>query len=159
MSRIIMCAAVGALFIGSVARADETLKWRHVQHSTSNQTQQVGDGHAISLFRIIGLAFFPDGSTGTTLAVGTNDVTNGVGGISNGYFTLTFADGSELSFKYTGTSKLGGPKIALKGTDIVIGGKGRYAGAKGDGTWEGEATAYPGGEGISYIDNVVNIKK
>jgi hypothetical protein len=45
-----------------------------------------------------------------------------------------------------------------KGTAIVIGGKGRYAGAKGEGTFEGEMVN-PGPEGIQYIDNVTNIKK
>ena len=31
-------------------------------------------------------------------------------------------------------------KVMHKGTYVVVGGKGRYAGAKGDGTYEGEAT-------------------
>jgi hypothetical protein len=46
----------------------------------------------------------------------------------------------------------------LKGTAIVIDSKGRYAGAKGDGTFEGR-TIQSSGEGIAYIDNVINIKK
>jgi hypothetical protein len=125
--------------VSTCALADETLKWRHVQHPTSNQTQQVNDvnGHSINLYRIIGLAFFPDGSTGTTLSVGTNDIVNGVGGTTHGYFTLNFADGSELWAKFTGTIKSGNPKNAEKGTAIVIGGKGRYAGAQGQGLGRG----------------------
>jgi hypothetical protein len=39
----------------------------------------------------------------------------------------------------------------------VIGGKGRYAGAKADGIWEAVVTRGPGS--IQVIDNVVNIKK
>jgi hypothetical protein len=51
MRRIIFaCALAGVLSVP--AKADETLKWRHVHHATSFQTQQVGDvdGHTLSLF-------------------------------------------------------------------------------------------------------------
>jgi hypothetical protein len=130
------------------------LKWRHVHHATSFQTQQVGDvdGHTLNLFRLPGIAFFSDGGTGTSLVVGTSDVTSGVGATINGYYTVNFADGSAVWLKYTGTGKF----PTIKGTAIVIGGKGRFAGAKGEGTFEGETV---GPEGIQYVDNVVNIKK
>jgi hypothetical protein len=131
-----------------------------VQHATSFQTQQVGgvDGHTLILFRWSGIAFFPDGSTGTSLVVGASDAVVGVGGTTNGYYTVNSADGSELWLKYTGTFKPStAGKLALKGTATVIGGKGRYAGAKGDGTWEGEETR--GADVMEYIDNVINIKK
>jgi hypothetical protein len=103
------------------------------------------------------IAFFPDGSIGTSLVSGTNDAVSGVGQTVNGYYTVNFVDGSALRFKYTGTGKFGNPGT-LKGTAIVIGGKGRYAGVKGDGTFEAE-TIQSSGEGIAYIDNVINIKK
>jgi hypothetical protein len=137
------------------AKADETLKWRIVQHSTSNQTQQVDEGHFLGLFRSPGIAFFPDGSTGTSLVIGTPDFVSGVGGTTNGYYNVKFADGSELWLKYTGTFELGA-KEKLRGTATVISGKGRYADAKGGGTWEGEGTS--GADPIQYIDNVINIK-
>jgi hypothetical protein len=143
----------------NVARADETLKWRHVQHNTSFQSQDVGDvkGHSLSVYQLPGIAFFPDGSTGSTLVVGTSDVTNGSGTL-NGYSTLNFTDGSAIFMKYTGTIKVDGTKVPRRGTFTVIGGKGRYEGAKGDGTWEGDGTQV-GPATISYIDNVINIKK
>ena len=77
------------------AAAVETLKWRHVQHAASIQTRQVGDvdGHTLSLYRLPGLASFADGSTGTTMVIGTNDSVNGSGPAS-GYLILTFNDGS-----------------------------------------------------------------
>jgi hypothetical protein len=65
MRRIILaCALAGVLSVP--AKADETLKFRHVQHVASAQTQQVGDvnGHLLGLFRFPGMALFPDGSTG-----------------------------------------------------------------------------------------------
>ena len=42
------------------AFADETLKWRHVQHAASVQSLQVGDDnrHTVSLYRLTGMALF-----------------------------------------------------------------------------------------------------
>ena len=117
MSRIIIiCALAGIL---GPAKADETLKWRHVQHYASNQSQQVGDvaGHVLGVVRMPGIAFFPDGSTGTSLVIGTYDAVIGVGGPGSGYYSITFADGSELWLKYSGASKLlGTGKVSQKGT-------------------------------------------
>jgi hypothetical protein len=160
MRRIILaCTIAGVLAVP--AKADEVVKWRHVHHYASNQSQQVGDGHFVGVVRLPGIAFFPDGSIGTSLVIGAYDAVVGIGGTGGGYYTITFADGSELWLTYTGENKNiapGKPATKAKGTATVIGGKGRYAGAKGDGTYEGEAT---GGapDGIGYIDNVINIKK
>jgi hypothetical protein len=152
---LVLLAAIFAM----PAKADETLKWRHVQHLVSSQVQEIGDvnSHTLNIYRLLGIAFFPDGSTGTSLSVGVSDTVNGIGTV-NGYYTINFGDDSELWLKYTGTRKFGNPKVAQKGTATVIGGKGRYAGATGDGTWEGEAIP-AGPEVIAYIDNVINIKK
>jgi hypothetical protein len=143
----------------TATRADETLKWRHVQHNTFFQTQNIGDmdGHSLSLYQLPGIAFFPDGSTGTTLVIGTSDLAKGSGTL-NGYATLNFSDGSAVYMKYSGTIKTEGTKFPRSGTFTVVGGKGRYEGAKGDGTWEGDGTQV-GPATISYIDNVINIKK
>jgi hypothetical protein len=43
-----------------------------------------------------------------------------------------------------------------KGTSFITGGKGRYAGAKGDATYEGELIRGP--DGVGRFDNVINIK-
>jgi len=152
-----------AAILGGTAKADETLKYHIVFHAASTQTQQVGDtnGHVLGLLRLPGIVFFSDGSTSTASGVGGFDAVVGVGGTVNGYTLVNFGDGSELWLKDTGTTKTdakGG--IAKKGTTIITGGKGRYAGAKGDGTWEGgqtQSVTLPG-ESIGYSDNVVNIK-
>jgi hypothetical protein len=161
MKRTLFALAFAGIF-SLPAKADETVKWRHVQHTASVQTLQVGDinGHTLNLFRLPGIAFFPDGSTGKTVVVGTSDVLAGAGSSGttvNGYYTLNFDDGSALWFKYTGTVK-SGAKPVVSGTGIVIGGQGRYAGATGNGTFEGP-TVSPGPDAIQYIDNVYNIKK
>jgi hypothetical protein len=117
--------------------------------------------HIVGVVRLPGIAFLPDGSIGTSLVIGTYHAVPGSGSIGNGYYTITFADGSELWLTYTAELKVIAPEkpaTKAKGTATVVGGKGRYAGAKGEGTFEGEAT---GGapDGIQYIDNVINIKK
>jgi hypothetical protein len=161
MYRTILCAAAGAVSFAMPAKADETLKWRQVQHVTSNQNQPVGDvdGHLLGVIRLPGIVFFPDGSTGTSLVIGTYDVV-ATGGPINGYYTVNFSDGSALWMKYTGTT-IYSPKNQQKGTAIVIGGKGKYAGATGDGTWEGVTTqaAATSDGAIQYVDSVINIKK
>jgi hypothetical protein len=148
------------LVVGNTAaQADETLKWRHVQHNASVQSQDVGDvnGHSLYLYQLPGMAFFADGSIGSSLVVGTSDLTNGSGS-NTGYLTLNFNDGSALFMKYIGTNKSEANRSPRGGTFTVIGGKGRYDGAKGDGTWEGDGTR-SGPAAIVYIDGVVNLKK
>jgi hypothetical protein len=143
------------------ASADETVKWRHVHHYASNQSQEVpANGHILGVIRLPGIALFPDGSIGTSLVIGTYDFYAG-SSTGGGYYTVTFADGSELWTKWTGENKVivpGKPASKGGGTAIVVGGKGRYEGAKGEGTFETEAT---GGapDGIQYVDNVITIKK
>ena len=115
-------------------------------------------GHILSLYRLPGIVFFPDGSTGVSQVFGMADTING-DGTSDGYQLVTFADGSELWLKFTG--RLEGVKRG--GPFTVIGGKGQYAGAKGDGTWEAHGTPIVGvnsdTNSISYVDAVANIKK
>jgi hypothetical protein len=73
--RSILLAIVVLNGISTSPLADETLKWRHVQHAASVQTLQVGDhnGHALTLYRTPGIAFLPDGSTAATVVIGTSD--------------------------------------------------------------------------------------
>ncbi len=168
MSRIIIICAIAGI-LGVPAKADETLKFRQVQHTAWVQSEPAAvpdvSNHLMGANRQIGIVFFQDGSMGTVAVTGIFDAVVGSEGTSNGYALVTSADGSELWFKFTGVFKFGATgKLALKGTSIVIGGKGRYAGAKGDATWEGEqtqasATAAQPGEAVAYVDTVVNIKK
>jgi hypothetical protein len=41
MYRILMCAALAGI-LSVPAKADETVKWRHVHHGASNHTLEVG---------------------------------------------------------------------------------------------------------------------
>jgi hypothetical protein len=146
--------AIVATIFSMPAKADETVKWRQVQHSTSIQTLEVGDGHTLNIFRLAGIVFFADGSTGTSVVLGTSDVVNGSGS-ANGYGFITFSDGSELWTKWTGDGKPSGGG----GTLVVTGGKGRFVGAKGDGTYESHVVPTTGTDYVGYVDDVANIKK
>jgi hypothetical protein len=150
------------LFLGafSNARADETLKFRSIMHAISVQPQEIGDieGHTVLLSRFSGLASFPDGTVGTTYFIGVADYTKGAGTASV-YNNLTLKDGSVLWYKTNGTTTVEGTTSLFKGTVTVLGGKGKYEGAKGDGTYTG-ARLVPLVSGADlYFDLVINVKK
>ncbi len=154
--------AFALLFLGVFgnARADETLKFRATMHGTFLQSQEVGDvdGHALGVGRFSGLASFPGGTVGTSYFVGTTDYIKGAGTFSI-YQNLTLNDSSVLWFKTAGTATVEGTTTLLKETVTVLGGKGRFEGAKGDGTGTG-ARLTPLAVGADlYYDLVIDVKK
>jgi len=105
--RVLSLTAVGVIGFcaGSIARADEVLKFRLVMHAASLQTQEVGDvdGQVLGLIRYSGLASFPDGSVGTANLTATIDYIKAAGT----YFTynnLTLKDASITSTNPTAKS-------------------------------------------------------
>jgi hypothetical protein len=153
-------AGLICILAASNARADEVLKFRSIMHATSVQSQDIGDveGHAALVARFSGLASFPDGTVGTTYFVSANDYTKGAGTFSV-YNNLTLKDGSILWFKTNGTTTVEGTTSVFKGTVTVLGGKGKFEGAKGDGTVTG-ARLVPLAAGADlYNDLVINLTK
>jgi hypothetical protein len=101
---------------------------------------------------------FPDGAVGTTYFVGSTDYTKGTGPYS-AYHNVTLSDGSVLWFKWVGTTTAEGTISRVKGTVSVLGGKGRFENAKGDGTVNGtRLTPLVAGADL-YLDLVINVKK
>jgi hypothetical protein len=150
----------GLLSLSVAARADETLKYRAVMHGVSVQPQEVGDveGHALTLVRFSGITEFPDGTTGTGYFVGFADYTKGAGkGFT--YNNLTLEDGSVLWFTQDQKTSVSGTKSIFEGTVRVIGGKGGFAGATGDGTFTGARTVPLAAGADLYFDYVINLKK
>ena len=141
-------------------RTDEILKFRMITHVTSAQSLDVGDvdGHVASLARFSGLAFLPDGTVGTVHFVNLADYTNGAGTFTL-FPILAFEDGSVLWLKSIGTGTVDGTKTRFVGTLTVLGGKGRFEGAEGDGTLTG--TRYtPLSIGADLVsDYTVNFKR
>jgi hypothetical protein len=138
----------------------ETLKFRMITHVTTAQSLNIGDvdGHAASLARFSGLAFFPDGGVATAGFASVTDYTNGAGAFTL-YPILTFDDGSVLWLKSDGKGTVDGAKTHFVGTLAVVGGKGRFEGAKGEGTLTG--TRYtPLSVGADLVsDYTVNLRK
>lgn len=155
---LLVTAAVCAL--PAIASADEVLKWRHIQHTSANQSIPVGDveGHALSVYRIPGMGTLPDGSTVKTQVIGQSDVVKG-SGPARGYLLVTFRDGSELYASYSGELKRESGHTPRGGTFTITGGKGRYAGATGDGTWNGDGNFAGDPDALAYIDVILNVKK
>jgi hypothetical protein len=162
-------SALGSLLAASLivtvgvatTRADETLKLREVLHAISVQSQDVGDvdGHTVSIARYSGLISFPDGGVGTAYFTSVLDYTKGTGPIAFVYNNFTFSDGSVLWSKQSGTTTVEGAKSLFQGTGTIIGGKGKYEGAKGDLTFNG-ARLVPLAAGADlYLDIVINVKK
>jgi hypothetical protein len=122
----------------SHARTEETLTFRMVTHLLSVQSHDVGDvaGHSISLARFSGLAFFADDAIAMAYFAAMTDYTNGEGAFTL-YPILTFNDGSILWLKSIGMGTIDGTKTQFVGTVTVGGGKGRFDGARGDGTLTG----------------------
>jgi hypothetical protein len=145
----------------SIARADEVLRFRIFAHANAVQTEDVGDvdGHTMSLSRFAGLASFPDGSVGTINFTATTDYIKG-SGTNFGYWKLTLKDGSILWYKLTGTAKTEGTTTIFPDAPIgVLGGTGRFEGAKGDGTSSGARLTPLAAGADLYVDAVINVKK
>jgi hypothetical protein len=150
---------VTALF-AATAHADEALKFRSVMHSSNVQTIDVGDvdGHVLGISRYSGIVSFPDGSTGTSYFTAAIEYTKGSGPVSF-YMNVNYEDGSVLWLKCAGTAAADGSKTLFKGGLNIVGGKGRYAGAAGDGSYSGARTVPLATGADLYLDFAVNVKK
>jgi hypothetical protein len=156
----IILAAVAGLGALCPAQADEMIETRIVMHVTSVQTQDVGDvdGHVLGLARASGIASFQDGSTATAYFITQTDYVKG-SGTNSTFSNLTFDDGSVLWYKTTGTATAEGARTIFRGTITVVGGKGRFAGAKGDGGYSGARTAPLAAGADLFLDQMINVKK
>jgi hypothetical protein len=93
MRRIILaCALAGLLSIP--AKADETLRYRHIIHVTSLQSMDLGDidGHVALIVRFSGIAILTDNSMAATEGIVFGDNVKGNGTL-HGYTSVTFNDG------------------------------------------------------------------
>ena len=157
-----MAVGVIGLCASNVARADEVVKFRMFVHAISVQSQDVGDvdGHVLYVGRYSGLASFSDGSVGTASLTFTADYVKGAGTVS-GYFSVTFSKDSTLWIKVDGTAKPEGTTTVFPAAPaIVVGGTGRFEGAKGDGKFLGGVRLTPLAAGADYWNEfVINVKK
>ena len=160
-----MAIGVFGFCTGSIARADEVLKFRMFMHATSAQSLEVGDvdGHVLVLGRFSGLALFSDGSVGTANLTFTAEYGEHVKGVGTfyTYFSVTPSTDSTLWIKVAGTGKPeGATTVFPQAPAVVVGGSGRFEGAKGDGTFVGGVRLTPLAAGAElWNEFVINVKK
>jgi hypothetical protein len=156
-----LLVTVAACVFSANAFADETIKYRGAFHMTAAQSQEVGDGeaHVLSLLKGQGLSLLPEGGAAQTTFTSITDYNHGDGPFTV-YFETAFADGSMLYYRGDGQATVKGTVTALKIPLTIIGGKGRYAGAKGDGMVTGiRYQPLPGAGAEIATEATLNIKK
>ncbi|MHB1025522.1 MAG: hypothetical protein ACYC24_07405 [Desulfobacteria bacterium] len=139
-----MLLSVTVVLLPGVSVAEE-VAGRNVGHTQKVEMMEVGDvpGHFMGVSKTYGMTFYtkgPDsGEIIPRMGAGIFDVVKGKGTVT-GYEVKTFRDGSTLVLKWSGTLTPadGGKRTVHEGTWEVSGGTGRFAGAKGSGTFKGE---------------------
>jgi len=162
-----MAVGVIGFCASSIARADEVLRFRMFVHGTSIQTQEVGDvdGHVLAVGRFSGQAAFSDGSVGTATLNFTSEYGEHVKGVGtfHTYFSVTPSKDSTLWIKVDGTGRPEGTTTVFpEAPAIVVGGTGRFEGAKGDGKFVGGVRLTPiatGAQPELWNEFVINVKK
>jgi hypothetical protein len=160
--RKLLFATAALCAISTAAFADETLKYRVVQHFVASQQMNApdADGHIVGINQAAGILSLQDGTVAQSNATAMLDFISGFGPYT-AYVTLTFSDGSALFTTERGKVTLEGGKPTITGVDTITGGKGRYAGARGDGSAIGYRVTNPSGPAAGagfYLDVVLNIK-
>src|SRR5262249_8707868 len=110
---------------GPTAPVGETLNFRIVTHVTSVQSLDIGDvdGHAASLARFSGLAFFPDGTVCAVSFASVSDYTKGAGSFTL-YPIVTFEGSSVFWIKSMGTGTIDGEETRIHGAPTDAGSRG-----------------------------------
>jgi hypothetical protein len=137
------------------AQAQDLGTSRRVQGTAEVTQVEVGDvpGHVVGMVQFKGLTFFADGEVATHTNPATFDLTNG-SGPHQGYVVHYFDDGSTSVERYKGEAKLSadGKRTTVSGTFQCVGGTGRFAGLKGEGTYKGERVGALRTGDFVYID-------
>jgi hypothetical protein len=141
----IIVSLLAVVVLAPPTQAADEYAGRNFGHTQKVEMIEVGDvpGHFMGVSRFHGLSFYtkgPDsGEVAARMGTTTFDIVNGKGTMT-GHEVKTFKDGSTLSVRFGGTQTPidQGKKTAYEGTWDVTGGTGRYAGAKGSGTYKGE---------------------
>lgn len=139
-----MSLTVSLVLLPGVSSAEDVAGWNAL-HTVKSEMMEVGDipGHFVGVSVTRGIAYYtkgPDkGAIIPRMGTSTFDVVNGKGTVT-GYEVKTFNDGSTIDLKWSGTLTPadGGKRSTGDGTWDLAGGTGRFAGAKGSGTWKSE---------------------
>jgi hypothetical protein len=119
------------------------------------------DGHVVYVGRFSGLVSFSDGSVGPGTLTFTSDYIKGAGTFS-AYFSVTPSKDSTLWIKVDGTARPeNGTAVFPEAPAKVVGGSGKFEGAKGDGTFVGGVRLAPEPSVPAELWNefAINVKK
>ena len=131
----------GVLLVTGTAYAGEMQEsGRYVNLAPKTSCTKVGDveGHVVCSFESQGVLFADSGEIGKRVVRGMVDLTKGVG-TNHGHSVTTYGDGSSRTVVWQGMAKRDAQNARYsEGTYTCIGGSGRYAGIKCNGTWRSE---------------------
>jgi len=124
-------------FTSVATAADSQRSGKNVQHNIAFNPIKIGDveTHIIGTYQHEGLVIIDGGEVGTSVNNGTLDYTNGLGTYS-GYMVIIFKDDSSYTTHYEGVKKMTDKGKVSTGTYKFIGGTGRFAGIKGEGSFQ-----------------------
>lgn len=138
---VLVLLAVAGLVAPTLADAQDLGTSRRVQGTAEVTTLEVGDvpGHVVGVVEFKGLSFFAGGEVATHTNPATFELTNG-SGPHQGYVVHYFDDGSTSIERYRGEARMSadGKRTLVEGIFECVGGTGRFAGIKGEGTYRGE---------------------
>lgn len=127
------------LLLGTAQAGEMVLKSRDVAYTVEETWIQIAEdeSHGIGTYQLSGLSFNADGQVGTIEDKGSFEA-NERGSTFQGFYVVTFSDGSDWMEKYEGTSKPIDEKMnAVGGTTTLINDTGWFEGIKGEGIWKG----------------------
>ena len=132
-STAVVLAAFGFFAQGALS-ADHNLEFKLVVTPVDVKNFEVAnvEGQNVSLMKMSGVAYFKDGRVAAKNFVFSTDYNKGAGPFF-GYSTYQFEDGSTITARFAGTSRVGQP---THGEYTIISGTGMYAGAKGTGFFD-----------------------
>jgi hypothetical protein len=147
--------------ISTGAIAGETLKLHANIKAIRWDVELVPDteGHGLVFTKFTGSGALSDGGKATVDFYSLADVHNGAGPLNPLYYGITTSDGSQLWIKATLQAHPDSPAHSyFEGPLVVIGGKGKYANAKGDGTFAAERITVGGVGAQATNDLVINLR-
>jgi len=133
----------------SAQAAEENLEFKLVTKSLDVKMLEAPNipGQHVMSMKAFGVAYFKDGRVAAKDFVYSQDLMKGTGPFY-GYSTYTFEDGSSIIARFDGKYEAGKPQ---HGDYTVLSGTGKYAGAKGKGSfdalpaeWKGAALLFDG---------------
>ena len=119
--------------------SEVVLKTRDVAYTVEWTWTQIGEDedHGVGTYQGSGLFFLEDGQVGTTVMKSSYERSNGSGTVQ-GYYVVTFSDGSGWMEKYDSTTKpIDEKTCSFEGTSTIVRGTGRFEGIKGDRAYSG----------------------